>query len=210
MFLKRFLSLGKKERKVIDGIRKHIALLCEGCWCFKAAVENRDKKTMQSINDLEREGDLIRREIISSIYEGAFLPYFRPDLCKFVEIVDSVFDLLQDAASNYLFTTLPKQIENECIQVAHLNARMCEMLSMTLDAVVDDSDFREKLLAVRIYEKKIDDLKFGLIESAQQLPVDHFWQGRMLADFIDHVTMISDIVEDASDHLEIIHVSLRA
>ncbi len=32
---------------------------------------------MRAVIDMEREGDTIRREIISNIYEGAFLPYLR-------------------------------------------------------------------------------------------------------------------------------------
>ena len=42
-----------------------------------------------------------------------------------------------------------------------------------------------------------------------QLPVKDFWEGRILAEFVDGLTAISDVVEDASDYLHIINVSMK-
>jgi hypothetical protein len=39
--------------------------------------------------------------------------------------------------------------------------------------------------------------------------VADYWEGRLLADFVSGLTSISDIVEDASDYLHIINVSMR-
>ena len=70
-------------------------------------------------------------------------------------------------------------------------------------------DLREKTLAIRIYEKKIDDIKFGLIKDIRKIPVNNFWEGKILSDFISGITNISDIIEDASDSLQIINVSMK-
>jgi len=209
MLLKKILSKGKKERGVIENIRRHMKLLCTACGAFKIALEINDHNIMRNVVDLEREGDSIRREIISNIYEGAFLPYLRPDLCKFVEIVDDVFDLLQDTASHYLDTEIPDQIKGECVQVALLNVGICEMLLITFEAMLEGEDLREKTLAIRIYEKKIDDIKNSLIKEAREIPIRNFWEGKILSDFISGLTMISDTIEDASDHLQMINVSMR-
>ena len=209
MFLKKILSDGKKEQRVIENIVRHIKLLYAACGFFKTALEINDRNLIRKVMHLESEGDSIRREIISNIYGGAFLPYLRPDLCKFVEIVDSVFDLLEDTASHCLDMELPEQIKDECIRVAFLNSRICEMLLITFEAMMNGEDLREKTLAIRIYEKKIDDIKFGLIKDIRSLPVDTFWEGKILSDFISDLTMISDIIEDAGDYLQIINVSMR-
>jgi predicted phosphate transport protein (TIGR00153 family) len=164
---------------------------------------------MRHVADLEREGDSIRREIISDIYEGAFLPYFRSDLCKFVETVDHVFDHVKDTASCYLETKLPEDIREECIRVAVLNVGICEMLLLTFEAMLRGEDLREKTLAIRIYEKKVDDIKFGLCRDVRRTSISSFWEGKFLADFISGLTGISDIIEDASDYLQIILVSMR-
>ena len=209
MFLEKILSFSKKEQEVTENIRKHIELLCSTCDLFKIALEKDDRNLMRKLMNFERESDSIRREIISKIYEGAFLPYLRPDLCRFVEIVDHVFDLLEDTASYYLDGKIPEQIKGECIRIAYLNSKICEMFLITFEAMLKGDDLREKTLAIRIYEKKIDDIKFILIKDIRKMPVSNFWEGKILSDFVSGITSISDIIEDASDSLQIIHVSMK-
>jgi predicted phosphate transport protein (TIGR00153 family) len=209
MILEKILSHGKKEREVTEDIKRHIKLLCTACETFKTALEKQDRNLLLDVIDLEREGDSIRREVVSHIYEGAFLPYLRPDLCKFVEIGDEVFDLLKDTATYCLETQLPERLRDDCVRVALFNLRMSEMLLITYEAMLKGEDPREKILAIRIYEKKIDDIKFNLFSEAQQVPIENYWKGKMLSDLMTGLTTISDIIEDASDHLQIIHVSMR-
>ncbi len=209
MFFKKILSLGKKEQAVIENIKRLIQLLCTACETFSTALQERNWKLMRDVIDMEREGDAIRREIISNIYEGAFLPYLRPDLCRFAETVDRVFDMIEDTALNCLDMKIPKQISSECRRVAFLNARICEMLMITFDAMLKGNDLRVKTLAIKIYEKKIDDIKFGLTKELREIPIKNFWEGRTLSEFVTGLTSISDIIEDASDHLQIINVSMR-
>ena len=210
MFLKKILSYGKQEEKVLEKIKKHLELLCFACDSFYSAVEKDNRSLMSEVIDLEREGDTLRREIITTIYAGAFLPYLRPDLSRFVETVDRIFDAVEDTAFNYLDAQLPEQIVDECVRVAFLNGKMCEMLAITFDALLEGEDLREKALAIRIYEKKIDDIKFSIMKDIRRLPVDNFWEGRILAEFISGLTTISDTIEDASDHLQIIHGGMRS
>lgn len=209
MIFEKILSLSKKEQKVTDNMRKHIKLLCNACGLFETAIEKDDQSLMRDLIDIERESDSIRRKIISKIYEGAFLPYLRPDLCRFVEIVDHVFDVLEDIAHYCLDGKIPEQIKSECIRIAYLNLKICEMLLITFEAMLKGNDLREKTLAIRIYEKKIDDIKFSLIKDIQEIPISNFWEGKILSDFISGLTTISDIIEDASDYLQIINVSMK-
>ena len=209
MFFKKLISKGNKEQEVVEEIRKHIKLLCTACGFFKTAIETDDRRLMRKVMHLEREGDTIRRFIISKIYEGAFLPYIRSDLCKFVEIVDSIFNLLEDTGYKYLDLKLPPQLKNEFIHVAFLNRRICEMLLIAYESMLKGENLREKMLAIRIYEKKIDDIKFELIRDAQTIEITNFWEGQILSQFLSCLTSISDVIEDASDHLQVISVSMK-
>jgi len=209
MLLKDLFGLGKKEGLVITKIRGQIDLLCSACRSFRDAMKTRDVKLIRQIIEMERDGDVLKREIFATIYAGAFLPYLRPDLFRFVHIVDDVFDLLEDAAFHYLNLSLDRDIEFDCTRVAELNLRMCEMLSITFQAMLKGDELREKILAVRIYEKKIDDIKFAIVNKVRTLPVHTFWEGTILSDFISSLTGISDVIEDASDHLQIISASIR-
>jgi predicted phosphate transport protein (TIGR00153 family) len=208
--LKKILG-GKKEEQVIENIRRHIRVLHSAAECFKKALEERDKNQMYCIPDLEREGDSVRREIISAIYEGAFLPFIRSNICRFVEIVDEAFDILEDAASEfeYLGPKLDEVIEEDCIKIADINMNMCDMLLIAFETLFDKGDLKEKTLAIRIYEKQVDEIKFDLIRKLMKKDVKDFWEGRTLSDFISYLTRISDVIEDASDYLHIINLSLR-
>jgi len=208
-FLRKALSQGKREQRVVENIKRHIRLLCTACETFKCALEESNRGLMRHVIDLEREGDSIRREIISNVHDGAFLPYLRPDLCKFVEVVDGVFDILEDTASFYLDARIPEDIRKECVRVALLNQRICEMLLLTFEAMLKGEDLSEKTLAVRIYEKKVDDIKFGLFKDLRKTSVENFWEGKVLADFVSGLTTISDIIEDASDCVQMITVAMR-
>jgi predicted phosphate transport protein (TIGR00153 family) len=209
MVLKQFFVGARREQAVIGGIKKHIELLCSACETFKLALKAGDRNRMRLVPEMEREGDIIRRGIISLIYEGAFLPYLRPNLCRFVEVVDDVFDCLQETAQHSLNITVPEQLLGECVRVAHLNHRMCEMLLFTFETTMEGKDLREKALAVRIYEKKIDDIKIGILKDARKIPVASFWEGESLSNFLSGLTNISNIIEDATDSLQIINVSMR-
>jgi len=209
IFLKKALSQGKRERQVVENMKRHIRLLCTACASFKSALEGGNQSLMRQVIDLEREGDSIRREIISDVHGGAFLPYIRPDLCKFVEVVDSIFDILEDTAFFYLDAKLPEKIKEECVRVGLLNQRICEMLLLTFQAMLQGEDLSEKTLAVRIYEKKVDDIKFGLFRDVRETRIQSFWEGKVLADFVSGLTTISDIIEDASDYVQIISVAMK-
>lgn len=209
MILEKIFSHGKKERQVSENIERHIQLLCKACEIFRDSLEKNDRNLMWEVVELERDADAVRRDVIAHIYEGAFLPYIRPDLCKFVEIVDEVFDLLKDTAFYGLDCKLPEALREEGIRVALLNFRMCELLLISFEAMLRGEDLREKILGIRIYEKKIDDIKLNLFKDAEQVLVANFWAGKMLSDLLTGLTGISDIIEDASDHLQIINVSTR-
>jgi uncharacterized protein Yka (UPF0111/DUF47 family) len=86
---------------------------------------------------------------------------------------------------------------------------MTEMLLIAFETLFGKGDLREKTLAIRIYEKQVDEIKFDMIKKLRDKEVKNFWHGKMLSDFISFHTRISDVIEDASDYLHIINISLR-
>jgi predicted phosphate transport protein (TIGR00153 family) len=212
MGIEKMLFGGKAEQKVLEKIKTHIRILWSASDCFHKALEERDRDLVQCVPDLEREGDSVRREIVSKIYEGAFLPFLRSSICRFVEIVDEAFDVLEDAAyefENLNLQLLDEEIEEDCIKIADINSKMCEMLLIAFETLFGKGDLREKNLAVRIYEKKVDEIKFDLLKKLRKIEIKNFWEGKTLADFISYLTHVSDVIEDASDYLTVIKISLK-
>ncbi len=207
----KLLSGGKLEKKVIDSIKVHLKILCSATECFRIAISKGEKDGAYCVAELEREADSVRREIIMTIHQGAFLPFIRPYICRFVEIVDEAFDNLEDAAYEfrYLNDAIYKMVESECEKIARINKEMCELLIIAFDTLINKGDLKEKNLALRIYEKQVDDLKFEIIEKTRTIEIKNFWDGKNITDFISYLTKLSDLIEDASDYLYIIEVSLK-
>lgn len=99
----KLLSGGKLEKKVIESIKTHLKILCSATECFENSIITEQKEGTFCVSDLEREADSVRREIITTIHQGAFLPFIRPNICKFIEIVDEAFDILEDAAFEFRY-----------------------------------------------------------------------------------------------------------
>jgi predicted phosphate transport protein (TIGR00153 family) len=211
MMLNKIISGGKLEKKVIEDIKTHIKILCSATECFKSAITTANVEATFCVADFEREADSIRRRIISTIHEGAFLPFIRPNICKFIEMVDEAFDVLEDAAFEfrYINMELYKIIESECVKIASINTNICELLSIAFDSLITKGDLKEKNLAIRIYEKQVDDLKFDITEKLRKVEIKNFWDGKIISDFVEYLTKISDLIEDASDYLYVIEISLR-
>jgi len=83
------------------------------------------------------------------------------------------------------------------------------MLSITFEALCEGQDLREKMLVIRIYEKKVDEMKLDLVKKLMGREIKTFWEGKVLSDFISYLSNISDIIEDASDYLQILNISIR-
>jgi len=210
LFKKSFWG-GSKEEKVLNLIEKHLNLLLESCQSFKDALFSSDVIVMSKVLDLEREGDLIRREIIAHVYEGAFLAFLRPSLCQFVEIVDEVIDEVKEAAQRYILgISFDRYISDECIKISNLNEEAAEVLLLSFKAFYKGEDLREKNLAIRIVEKRVDEIKIDLFKALLRLEDQkNFWHNKILADFLYSLANISDLIEDASDALQILSISLR-
>lgn len=202
---------GKSEKEVVVKIAELISLLCSACELFNEAVKKGDRNLMAEIHVVERKGDEIRREIASKIYEGAFLPYLRPNIYRLVEMIDDVMDKLEDAALNYTKIKredLLKIIKNEVEMISELNLKMCHILSKSfMICFKEGNDLRETIILTRILEKRIDDLKHSILGKIMEIEVK-FWEGIILLGFLEQLTGVSDLIEDVADIIQILNLSL--
>ncbi|MGC8719346.1 MAG: TIGR00153 family protein [Thermodesulforhabdaceae bacterium] len=205
---KRLFSSEKNEQVALQEMRKHLELLERACHCLEDFLKTGNGSYLDEIVEIEREGDIVRRDILTVLYRGAFLPYLRPSLYRFVEIVDETLDLVEDEARLCEFISIPDSLRDDALQIAVLNTEMVQMLIIAFDTFVAGDDLREKILAIRVYEKRIDDLYHDLFARLTSISIKDFWQGRGLADFFSFLVKVSDLIEDAADVLSLLHLSL--
>ncbi len=209
--LEKILKGGKLEKKIIANIKNYLNILYSAMECLKNVFITKDIERAHCIDNLEREADLLRREIVSTIYEGAFLPYIRPNISTFIEIVEKAFDALKTCAFEfrYLNKEFFEKIKDEVIKIAEINLEMCEILIKAFQCLIEENNLRERNLAIRICEKKIDEIKQDLTQKIRQREIVNFWEGKNISEFIEALVKISDLIEDASDYLYILDISLR-
>ncbi len=215
MFFKRVFFGGKLEKEVIDLIREHLDILQTSCETFKIAVETEDDSLIKRICEFENEGDRIRREIALKIYEGAFLPYLRPNIYRFAEVIDEAIDKIEDAVYDYIYLKLNGRCEllefvrEEVLTIANLNFKASKKLAEAYNSLVNGEDLSDKTVKIKIYEREVDEIKHDIHKKLRKLDVKNFWEGKTLSDFIEHLVSVTDLIEDAGDVIQIINVSLR-
>ena len=201
--LEKFFGGGKLEKKALESIKNYLQIFISAQECLKNLFLTENLEKSYCIENLEREADSIRRKIISTIYEGAFLPYIRPNLCAFIEITEKAFDFMKICAFEfrYLNKEFYQTIKEEVLKIANINIEMAEILYRAFQSLMEKNNLREKNLAIRIYEKKVDEIKLDLTEKVRDKEVINFWEGKNIDEFLNALVKISDIIEDASDYL---------
>ena len=209
--LEKFFGGGKLEKKALESIKNYLQIFISAQECLKNLFLTENLEKSYCIENLEREADSVRREIISTIYEGAFLPYIRPNLCAFIEITEKAFDFMKICAFEfrYLNKEFYQTIKDEVLKIANINIEMAEILYRAFQSLMEKNNLREKNLAIRIYEKKVDEIKLDLTEKVRDKEVINFWEGKNIDEFLNALVKISDIIEDASDYLYILDISLK-
>ncbi|WP_457548960.1 TIGR00153 family protein [Archaeoglobus sp.] len=214
MFFKRVFFGGKLEKEVLDLIRGHLEVLQTVCETFKLALETDDDSLLMSICELEDEGDRIRREIAIKIYEGAFLPYLRPNIYRFSEVVDEAIDKVEDTVYDYQYLkackdkTLLDMSKEDLLRIAELNFKASRRLLEAYKALIEGENLSELTVKIRVYEREVDAIKHTLSEKIRGVDID-VWSAVSFLRLLEHIVSISDLIEDAGDIIQIINVSLR-
>ncbi|AGK61052.1 TIGR00153 family protein [Archaeoglobus sulfaticallidus PM70-1] len=208
--IKKFLVGGEKEEEIINLFKEHIEKLSEASETLKLAIESDDASLNYEICELERTGDIIRRDIALGLYEGAFLPGVRGNLYRLAELLDECLDLIEDTSVYFsLLNGLHPAIRDLCLRIAEINCKMVDYLYEAFNSLYQDSDLSDKTIKIRAKEQEIDGLKRQIHEKMFDIEIKSFWEGSILLKFLDSLISISDKIEDSADLIQVLNVSMR-
>ena len=206
---RRFVLGGVKENQVIEKMREHLNYVIEANELLKVMIENDDKELAKEICEIEKLGDVVRREIALRLYEGAFIPGLRANLYRLAELIDEIIDEVEDTSINYnLISNLDGEIRHDCLRIAEINVKMSYDLISAFECLQNECELKDKTLVIRVREEEIDRIKEELYKKMIKKEVKSYWEGEILSDFIKHLVNISDLIEDAADVIQILNVSL--
>jgi len=207
--IRRLILGGEKENLVIEKMGEHLSYVREASGLLKTMIEKDDKELANEICEIERLGDITRREIALYLYEGAFLPGLRANLYRFAEIVDEVIDEIEDTSMAYvLISKLDDDIRKDCLRVAEINLKMSNDLIAAFECLQNECELKDRTLVIKIREEEVDGIKGQLYKKMIKKDVKSYWEGETLSNFIRHLVNISDLIEDAADIIKILNVSL--
>lgn len=201
----------RAEERVIDYLQKMVKLTFSACYNLRKGILENDYNYLEEVSRIEREGDELRRLIGSEIFEGAFLPYLRPNIFSLAEKIDEILNTAYHITLTYQKIKDRKLIEeviDEVEIILDANVRLCSILSKNFTDFLKNPDrLKEWSIVIRMIEKEVDNVKHSILYQLRNSKVD-FWDGLFISNFVESLEKISDLVEEVSDTLQMTVLSL--
>jgi len=208
--------LYKKEKEVNQLILKHLEKVDE---CLKIAQKTVEgylsanieeaKSLAIKVDQIETETDDIRREIISKLYSGAYLPLLREDILHLVQHVDKIADGAEACCDFFLDQRpdIPEEMKSDFHSIME-NSISCftplkEAIGSFFMGKIDIKAIREKTKEVGIIESDVDKEEWDLTRDIFKAGLDYGHKIHLKL-CLESIVEVSDRTEDTADELEII------
>ena len=205
-----FLFKRKPEKEVINLLKTHVSLSIDSIKLLDEYIDDKSDNKLREIVKLEKEGDEIRKRVILNLYE-ALLPSMKKELNYSIEILDEVLDSIKHGALIYDLMTfdLDETIKEKCKLILNISLNMLNSMDNLIDVFENGGDFKKHIKDIKAGEEEIDDIHHEIYRYMVNMEINSFWEGKLMSDFVDRITEISDYIENVADEFQIIYLSYR-
>ena len=212
-----FKHVRRREHKVYLLFNEHLNTVGECLAKFKEMTINYlnnnplHEENALDVHKLESKADTIRRNIEKEIHGGAFLPFLREDYIEIAERIDKIADKAEAVVDFYMLVrpqipdslhdAIKELTDRTIVGLPHLK-NMFDLLDVDMTKVVDEA------VKVNIIESEVDQLERELIKNVFNLDIDLALK-IILRELIRNIADISDLIQNASDRIEILTVKYR-
>ena len=184
------------------------------------AATTKDAKieTLRALSDgvhqMENAADRSLTVMIESL-GGAFLPSTREDLISIATSCDRIANKCEHISMMMVFQkfTFPAEFNEEIMTILKITREQFELLEKAIDKLFAKLNELMKdhsiLTEIRELESKVDKIEEELFEKIYTLDMGLAEQ-RQLADFVEWVADISDIIENIADNIQIMLITRKA
>lgn len=206
----------KKEKEVINLISEHADKMEE---CLLTAIKtiqaylngniDEAKKLGRDTDKIELQADLIRHDIRSKLYYGAYMPLLREDIYKLVESVDMVANSAEKCCDFFLNQrpNIPDFLKPDYLEVVEeslgVSGPLKHALLCYLEGICPIEVSRQHAKEIGILESKVDQIEWQITKKIFSSDLD-FSQKIHLRLCLETIVEVSDIAEDAADRLELV------
>jgi len=212
----KMMIFGKKEDEVSDLIEQHSKLVQKCLDYFKEGLESYLNDNLCICDDIrekivrkEHEADEVRREIQMKLYDGAFMPLYRDDIYLFIDKLDNIADETKHLINVLVLEKphIPKTLSDDFYNLMNESVSPYKDLKVALRYFKSD---KEKTLAstlqVEKKESKVDLMEHDLRKKIFSIEDLSLAQRLHMRSYSLHLALISDIIEDCSDIIEMMLV----
>ncbi len=202
----------KKEKKVQKLIKDHFEAVSETAKSMENTIESYLKKDLGNpgefaykTHEFESKADSLRREIIETLYKGAFFPSIREDLVNFVARQDNIADAAESCCDFIISQqpNVPKKYTNNILKLARASYETLPPLKKAVNHYFNNYKKVKKYIKdVNTKEENADTLEWHLTENIFKSDQISLAEKMHINEFVFHIAHISDIIEDAADMLD--------
>ncbi len=210
------MILFKKEKEVIELIEKHASKVEE---CLTIATTTlrayldgdipKAKKLSRHTDKLESEADMIRHEVRSKLYYGAYMPLLREDIYKVVESLDVVANAAEKCCDVFLNQRpeIPESLKGDFFNIIKISMGIGKLLKHAvlcyLKGICPIEVARQHSRDIGLIESKVDCLEWDLTKKifSSDIEYSHKLHLRIC---VEHIVSLTDRAEDSADLLELV------
>ncbi len=169
----------------------------------------------QAIGKAEAIADNSLRRMIDSLEGGLFLPSTKEEIISIATSCDRIANKCESMAKTAVFQkfTFPQEFAGELLEIIAITHKQFEILEESISGLF--SNFGKMLKdhsildEIRSEETKIDVIEEGLYGKIFDLDVELAKQ-MQIANFVEMICDISDIIENIADKIQIMLVTRKA
>ena len=211
----------KKEKHIVKMIKKHVDTVVETvCLTVDALnlfMEGKIDQSMEytkRVHRKEHEADTIQREIDAEMFGGAFMPSIREALFITVDTVDKVANRAEKLGDflTLILPVIPDEIVKDVRKMGEITCACAHEMGDAVYSLFEDiKRVHEKTVIIERHEAEVDKLAWKVLETVfKRLEIEKFSHRMMLREMVQHLSSISNKMEDASDRIDIIGLRLKS
>jgi predicted phosphate transport protein (TIGR00153 family) len=215
------IFIQKKEKPIVELIEQHANKVLETVGAAREAFvfyidgeQEESRRLTKKIHECERHADIIERKIEKEMFEGAFMPAVREALYITLEFVDKVAkraEIIGDFLT-LVHPHIPKELHSHVRHMWDLTYKCGTKLRDGIHNLFDQVDLVfQDTAEVENLEGAVDEYAWeALTMIFKEMNIEKFSHRMMLREMIVYISEVSNMMEDASEKLDVIALRLKS
>lgn len=204
----------KKEQQVKEFIKKHVDKIRECLAIFEKTIGlyldgHMEEANVSSFNvhKKEHEADLVRRDILEKLSEGAFLPFIREDYIGIVEMIDKIANRAKTVTQTMVIEApkIPKEMHPDIRALTSRAVVTLEPLVQLVEGPLLDKPKSMALIQeISTREQAADAIEFKLLKHLFQEIDIPLAEKIIIGNLVKLISEIADAIENVGDKIQLL------